>query len=76
MKFSIAHHYKLIGLDDNSVIYAFIFRSEIEQEKGLHSMQIDVHLSGQMVGARPSSAANAELGSLKRSIFVVRKCRF
>ena len=60
----------------SEMIYVFIFRSEIEQEKGLHSMRIDVQLSGQMVGARPSSAVNAELGSLKRRVFVVRKCRF
>ena len=37
------------------MIYVFIFRSNIEQEKGLHSMQIDVQISDQMLGARPSS---------------------
>ena len=39
------------------MIYVVIFRSDIEQEKSLHSMQIDVQLSGQIVGARPLSAA-------------------
>ena len=39
------------------MIYVFIFKCDIEEEKGLHSMQIDVQLPGQMMGARPPSAA-------------------
>ena len=55
------------------MIYVFIFRSDIEQEKGLHTLQIDVQLSGQMVTAQPLSAAyysttNTELSSLTRPI--------
>ena len=57
------------------MIYVFIFRSDIEQEKGLHSMQIDVQLSGQMVRAQPllaayCSATNTELSSLTRPILL------
>ena len=57
------------------MIHIFIFRSDIEQEKGSHSMQIDVQLSGQMEGAGPPSTAyrsttNTKLSSLTRPILL------
>ena len=56
-------------MSTSQMIHVFIFRSDIERQKGLHSMQIDVQFSGKMVGARPPSAAfcsmtNTELSSL------------
>jgi hypothetical protein len=63
------------------MIYVFIFRSDIEQEKDLHSMQIDVQLSGKIVGARPPSAAycsttNTELSILARPILLQKSVDF
>ena len=63
------------------MIYVFIFRSDIEQETCLHSMQIDVQLSGKIVGARPPSAAycstaNTELSILTRRIFLQKSVDF
>jgi hypothetical protein len=63
------------------MIYFFIFRSDIEQEIGLHSLQIDVQLSGKIVEARPPSAAycsttNAELSILTRPILLQKSADF
>jgi hypothetical protein len=57
------------------MVYVFIFKSDIEQEKDLDSMQIDVQLSGKIVGARPPSAVyffttNTKLSSLTRPILL------
>ena len=50
------------------MIYVFIFRSDIELEKDLHSMQIDVQPSGKIVGARPPSAAYCSTTNTESSI--------
>ena len=60
------------------MIYVFIFRSDIEEEKDLHSMQIDVQLSGKTVGALSPSAAycsttNTELSILWHAPFCCKK---
>lgn len=57
------------------MMYVFIFRSGIEQEKDLNSMRIDVQLAGKIVGVRPPSAAygstvNTELILLTRPILL------
>ena len=63
------------------MVYVFIFRGDIEQETYLHSMQIDVQLSDEIVVARPPSAAdcstaNTELSILKRPTFLQKGVDF
>jgi hypothetical protein len=63
------------------MIYFLIFRSDIEQERGLYSLQIDVQLSGKIVGARPPSAAyssmtNTELSIMTRPILLQKSVDF
>ena len=79
----IRHHIFDLGsllLTIFAMIYVFIFRSDVEQAKGLHSMQIDVQLSGKIVGALPPSAAyystkKTEILYPDALHFVAEKCR-
>ena len=69
------HDIYTMTMSTSEMIYGFTFRSDIEQEKDLHSMRIDVRFPGKIVGARPPSAAccsmaNTELSALTRPILL------